>query len=203
MKTQLASGAARFAHLLGMGRLAAQAQDDDDEDKDKDKGGKKAEDDDSKDKDASAQDDDGEDDDDEDEDEDKDKEDKDDKGGKKAEDDDDTSKAMRSARQRERARCAAIFSTPAAAGRPDLAAHLAFNTGMSAPRAARLLEAAALPVKAVKGTRDTAAARLDERMAHVDIPNPGGADAVTHRPNVSAAAAAIIAANERRLGLTK
>lgn len=47
------------------------------------------------------------------------------------------------ARSRERARCAAIFATKAAAGRPDLAAHLAFNTSLPRSQAIGLLRTAA------------------------------------------------------------
>jgi hypothetical protein len=203
--TQLASGAARFAHLLGMGRLsAARAEDDDDDDDDdkkkKDKDARAEDDEEKKDASAKAEDDDADDD----EDEDKKKDDDDDKDSKKAQDDDETAKAMRTATRRERARCAAIFSTPAAASRPDLAAYLAFDTGMGAKTAVALLEATtAGSGRPARAAREDAAARLDERMARVQIPNPGAADAVTGQPAVSTMAARIIAANDRRLGLTK
>ncbi|GBQ23123.1 hypothetical protein AA12717_1399 [Gluconacetobacter sacchari DSM 12717] len=47
------------------------------------------------------------------------------------------------ARSRERARCAAIFRSKAAARRPDLAAHLAFNTRLPRNQAVDLLRASA------------------------------------------------------------
>lgn len=42
---------------------------------------------------------------------------------------------MKKGRRAERKRCAAIFGSKHAAGRPDMAAHLAFNTRMSAREA--------------------------------------------------------------------
>jgi hypothetical protein len=47
----------------------------------------------------------------------------------------------KAARGRERARCAAIFGSKAAGSRPDVAAHLAFNTSMSAREAIGMLGA--------------------------------------------------------------
>lgn len=119
----------RFAHLAGFGRALAE---DDKDQKDKD-AAKKAEDEEEE-KDTSAEDDDDErkePDSDEPEADDDDEDDK--KEGKQA-------KRIRAA---ERARCAAIFASPAAAGNVALAAELAFGTGMPAAQAVALLEAAA------------------------------------------------------------
>lgn len=58
-------------------------------------------------------------------------------------DDDDTKKekekAAKAARIAERARCEKIFSSKAATGRPDVAAHLAFKTDMAADDAISLM----------------------------------------------------------------
>ncbi len=135
-----------FAHLIGR---KAKATEDDDEKTRKAKG-RRAEDDDEDDENA-------ENDDPESEDQDDEKESK--KGkkakGKKAEDDDpdadddeddadaeddDDSDDVKKGRRAERKRAAAIFGSKYAAGRPDMAAHLAFNTNMSASEAISTLK---------------------------------------------------------------
>ena len=70
------------------------------------------------------------------------------------------------ARKRERARCAAIFASKHAATRPDLAAHLAFETGMGRKAACAMLRTAAAGSE--PGRRG-----LDGRMAAIDQPRPG------------------------------
>ncbi|GBQ52239.1 hypothetical protein ACM0P6_02865 [Komagataeibacter sucrofermentans] len=82
-----------------------------------------------------------------------------------AEDEDDEEKA--SARARERGRCAAIFSDPAAALNPVAAAELAFNTNMPRSAAINLLRvtASAMPQAPVQASAPSALNRLDERMA--------------------------------------
>lgn len=74
-----------------------------------------------------------------------------------AEDDDDN-KDVKKGRRAEQKRCARIFGSKAAAGRPDMAAHLAFNTRMSSSEAIGTLKAmgAVQPV--------TQRASLDSRM---------------------------------------
>jgi hypothetical protein len=59
------------------------------------------------------------------------------------EDDDDEAirKACRAGRSFERMRCAAIFAAKSAGARPDVAAHLAFTTKMSAKAAIALMDA--------------------------------------------------------------
>ena len=60
------------------------------------------------------------------------------------EDDEDEKDAKKKAvRMRERARCSAIFASPAAGVRPDLAAHFAFATNLSRRDAVATLEVAA------------------------------------------------------------
>lgn len=82
-----------------------------------------------------------------------------------AEDEDDEEKA--SARARERGRCAAIFSDPAAALNPVAAAELAFNTNMPRSAAINLLRvtASAMPQAPAQPSSPSAISRLDERMA--------------------------------------
>jgi len=82
-----------------------------------------------------------------------------------AEDEDDEEKA--SARARERGRCAAIFSDPAAALNPVAAAELAFNTNMPRSAAINLLRvtASAMPQAPAQATTPSPLGRLDERMA--------------------------------------
>lgn len=76
----------------------------------------------------------------------------------------------KAARQSERARCAAIFNCEAAGLRPDVAAHLAFTTDMSAADAISMLTTVATG-KAAK------AGGLASRMSTVNVPKVG-ADAV-------------------------
>lgn len=75
------------------------------------------------------------------------------KKSKRAEDPDDSDDeemkhAVRAARRAERARCAAIFADRAAASNPQLACHLAFQTGMSAADAIAAMRAVPVSVSA-------------------------------------------------------
>lgn len=72
----------------------------------------------------------------------------------------------KAARVSERARCAAIFASPAAGIRPDMAAHLAFSTDMSSSEAVKMLSAFASGAPAARKS-------LSSRMAAQTIPNPG------------------------------
>lgn len=73
--------------------------------------------------------------------------------------DEDPDKEMRgnspaaAARRRERARCAAIFGSKAAARNPVLAAKLAFNTSMSRTEALEVLEGSPAPASAAASDR--------------------------------------------------
>lgn len=74
-----------------------------------------------------------------------------------AEDDDEEMRgnsACAKARRRERARCAAIFASPAAANNPVLAANLAFQTSMSRKEALAVLES----TPGARGTNPTRSA---------------------------------------------
>jgi hypothetical protein len=209
--------ATNFAHLLRFGRgesaqpapvtalespLAAMAAEDDDDDDKDDKDDKKA---------RRAKSKEG--------DEDDDKDDKDDKKSKRArsksksaEDDDDEEQARaehddaistRAIRLQERARCAAIFATAAAARRPDMAAYFAFGTELSREAAIDALQAIVNgePVKPVAEAPPPARrASLTERMAQepryevapeVEKPAQTGPEAF---------AAAVIAADKKRRG---
>jgi hypothetical protein len=176
-RSALLGSASTFAHLLGRAPKARaeddrdeddkkpkdskKAADDSDEDDDKDKDAKssraedKKDDDDDKDKDAKSS---RADDDDEDmsaEEDDEDEDDKKDKGDAKAS----------AARRRERARCAAIFGTKAAGARPDVAAHLAFESNMGRRAACSLLKTLAAGQASVKG--------LSARMEGMQNVGPG------------------------------
>lgn len=58
------------------------------------------------------------------------------------EDEGEDDKQARAVRQKERERCAAIFASPAAAGRVEMAATLAFGTDLTAQQAIAVLETA-------------------------------------------------------------
>lgn len=130
------------------------------------------------------------------------------KGKANAEDDDDDASAAdeddkeKAARTRERARCAAIFGSKAAGSRPDLAAHLAFNTSMSASEAIGMLGAvAASAAPAVPATAAAPRQSLASRMLNVPAQNVGaGAAAAPAANSPQSAAAMIIAAGKARRG---
>lgn len=154
-----------FAHLIGLGKKARASEEDEDKKVRKAKGRTAEED---------ERDEDAEDDEDRENAEDQDDE-KQGRKAKKAEDDDDDddadaevdeedaedddeNKDVKKGRRAERKRCARIFGSKAAAGRPDMAAHLAFNTRMSSSEAISTLKA----MGAVQPP--TQRASLDSRM---------------------------------------
>ena len=154
-----AGGLTRFAHLIGQRPLKAEGDKPEDEEKRKDDA---AEDDDEKKddenkKDSDARADDGEDDD-------VDAEEGDDDEEPKKKDDD-----AKKARAAERARCAAIFAAPEAAGNVALAAQLAFETDMPSKQAIGILRAAGATAPRVRG--------LNDRMAGVKPIKVGSDDA--------------------------
>ncbi|HID8084456.1 hypothetical protein ACTVLM_14660 [Serratia marcescens] len=134
----------KFAHLLGLKKKASEEEDDDKEKSKKSKSRRAEE---ERDDEEDAEDDDDREDMEDDDDREPDAEDDDDdkEKGKKAksrraeEDDEDAeedeNRDVKKGRRAERKRCAAIFGSKHAAGRPDMAAHLAFNTRMSAREA--------------------------------------------------------------------
>ncbi|WP_337137393.1 hypothetical protein [Morganella morganii] len=158
-----------FAHLIGLGKKARASEEDEDKKVRKAKGRKAEEDerdedaeDDEDREDAEEQDDEkqgrkakkaGGDDDDPDAEDDEDAE-----GDDEDAEDDDENKDVKKGRRAERKRCARIFGSKAAAGRPDMAAHLAFNTRMSSSEAISTLKA----MGAVQPA--TQRASLDSRM---------------------------------------
>lgn len=158
-----------FAHLIGLGKKARASEEDEDKKVRKAKGRKAEEDerdedaeDDEDREDAEEQDDEkqgrkakkaGGDDDDPDAEDDEDAE-----GDDEDAEDDDENKDVKKGRRAERKRCARIFGSKAAAGRPDMAAHLAFNTRMSSSEAISTLKA----MGAVQPA--TQHASLDSRM---------------------------------------
>lgn len=134
----------KFAHLLGLKKKASEEEDDN---KEKSKKAKSRRAEEERDDEEDAEDDDDREDMEDDDDRESDAEDDDDdkEKGKKAkshhaeEDDEDAeedeNRDVKKGRRAERKRCAAIFGSKHAAGRPDMAAHLAFNTRMSAREA--------------------------------------------------------------------
>lgn len=158
----------QFAHLLGLKKKASE-EDDDDKEKGKKAKSRHAEEERDDKENAEEEDDrenmDDDDDSDPDAEEDDDKEkDKKAKSRRAEEDDadadeDDENRDVKKGRRAERKRCAAIFGSKHAAGRPDMAAHLAFNTRMSASEAIDTMATmgAVAPVKSAR-------ASLDERM---------------------------------------
>ncbi|MDB5853284.1 MAG: hypothetical protein JWR22_1325 [Herminiimonas sp.] len=194
MKLAKVLGALSYAHLLGIS--AAKVEDDEkkqradesdedyakrmedgDEKKEKDDDAKKAEEEEKK-KDDEAK---------------KAEEDKEKEKSKKAEESDDEEKD-KAARQSERARCAAIFACEAAGSRPDMAAHLAFNTDMTVDAATEMLKT--ISAGHVGKTRS-----LANRMAEVQTPNVGTeAGAAPAADSPQGVAARIVAAGKLRRG---
>lgn len=100
----------------------------------------------------------------------------------------------KAARTSERARCAAIFASPAAGIRPDMAAHLAFSTDMSKAEAIKMLTAFASGGPAPKKS-------LASRMAVHKTPNPGAnAGSVPTVSGPQAVAQQIMAAAKKARG---
>ncbi len=114
------------------------------------------------------------------------------------EDGDKNASGQQAAAPSERERCAAIFAAPAAAGRVQLAAHLAFNTDLTVEAACAALEAA--PIGATTPGASTgnplALAAMD---AH---PNPTvGASTDTGTMSDDEKAAAAVLASMAAVGL--
>lgn len=210
MRQTLMAGAASFAHLLGRGapKPAAAAAEDDDTKDEKDAKAKRLEDDDDGDADAEdekddpkAESDDPDDDGDDDKKDDaKAESDDDEKGDDKSDDDDMRKKGARSARLRERARCASIFSDAAAGKNPALAATLAFKTNMPRGQAIEVLRAGGLAIPAVAAAPRRAT--LDQRMAAVKTPvvGPDGAGASASADGAKTFADQVILAGKKRRG---
>ena len=119
----------------------------------------------------------------------------DDEGDDESDDTDMRKKGSKSARLRERARCAAIFGDAAAGKNPALAARLAFNTSLPRSQAiACLQDGSALTAAAPRR------ASLDERMARVAAPKVGASDPSPARPGGASLSDQIIAAGKRRRG---
>lgn len=169
-----------FAHLIGIGAARA---DDDQDDAGDDKDERKQRDDESDEDYAKRM-------------EELDKKEADDEDDDPDVEDEDESDKEKAARASERARCATIFGSKAAASRPDFAAHLAFETDMSAKQAVGMLSAfaAGAPVAAKPKS-------LGSRMADVKVPNVGAGAPAGTAPNAAQSAAdMIIAAGRARRG---
>lgn len=138
-----------FAHLLGLNiaAKASRAAEEEEEDQNAEEESENEEDDDKsskkskKAKKANEDDPDAEDDDPDAEDDEDDPDAEDDDDDPDAEEEEDENKDVKKGRKAERQRCAAIFSSKHAAGRPDLAATLAFTTRLTAKEAIRVMRA--------------------------------------------------------------
>ena len=113
--------------------------------------------------------------------------------------------AARAVRRRERARCAAIFSSEFAGKNPVAAAHLAFQTALPRSQAIGMLgalcasqQAAPAPAPAAPAARD----QLRDRMAAVEIPEVGASGGDAPATGVKGLADQIVAAGRKRRGET-
>lgn len=86
---------------------------------------------------------------------------------------DDENKDVKKGRKAERQRCAAIFSSKYAAGRPDLAATLAFTTRLSAKEAIRVMQTNGQAMTMTLVESSPKRKTLQERMASVKQPRIG------------------------------
>lgn len=178
---------AKFAHLVGLGAKRAQEDEEDtkklkraEEDEDKKESRRAEEDDEEKEAEDGTEDA-----------EDEPEEDKKSRKAKRAKAEDDKKEdAEARGRRLERARAQAIFASPAAGIRPDIAAHLAFQTCLPSGEAIALLAS----VAAAAPRRND----LFERMATVKSPNVGVEGAEPHESR--ALAAQILAAGKKARG---
>ncbi|ASD87095.1 hypothetical protein LB105_000838 [Salmonella enterica] len=183
-----------FAHLLG--RSARASEDDDEKESRKAKSGR-AEDDEKDEssaedeKDKSAEEDNeeknaGEGDDDNND---------DDENASEDDGDEKESPSVKKGRRAERARCAAIFACREASFRPDMAAHLAFNTSMSAREAVSLMK-----------TIGTQGARRGDSLASRMAGEPdyrAGQDSSRHQQGASSEMAGLLNAYNTIKGVKK
>ncbi|EAQ6361900.1 hypothetical protein F8606_21770 [Salmonella enterica] len=109
--------------------------------------------------------------------------------------DDQESPSVKKGRRAERARCAAIFACREASFRPDMAAHLAFNTSMSAREAVSLMK-----------TMGTQGVRRGDSLASRMAGEPdyrAGQDSSRHQQGASSAMAGLLNAYNTIKGVKK
>ncbi|PCQ37205.1 hypothetical protein [Providencia rettgeri] len=101
-----------------------------------------------------------------------------------AEDDEDN-KDVKKGRRAERKRCARIFGSKAAAARPDMAAHLAFNTNLSSSEAISTLKAMGSTPAPQSNRRSLDARMREEEQVRLgqdaQVAPEGSAEAVAQR----------------------
>ncbi len=121
-------------------------------------------------------------------------------GDDEADDKDEKDAKASAVRRRERARCAAIFASPAAASRPDFAAHLAFGTAMNRGAAIQMLEAAAAGHQDDERPQQRGGRSLGQRMSRAPAPNVGPNGGARPASGAAGFAAQMQAANKIRHG---
>ena len=184
-----------FAHLIGLGKKARASEEDEDKKVRKAKGRKAEEDE----RDEDAEDDEDREDAEEQDDEkqgrkakkakkaegdDDDPDAEDDEDAEGDDEDDDENKDVKKGRRAERKRCARIFGSKAAAGRPDMAAHLAFNTRMSSSEAISTLKAMGAVQPATQRTSLDSRMRAEQQVRispDAQAPAAGTAAALVHQ----------------------
>lgn len=169
-----------FAHLLGLNKSAkASRAEEEEEERDAEEEEENEEDDSGKSSKKGKKANDDKDDPDAEDDDDPDAEEDDDDPDAEDDDDDpdaeeDENKDVKKGRKAERQRCSAIFGSPHAAGRPDLAATLAFTTRLSAKEAIRVMRANGRTVTGtLMETTGPKRKTLQERMSTVKQPRVG------------------------------
>ncbi len=99
---------------------------------------------------------------------------------------DDDNKDVKKGRRAEQKRCAQIFGSKAAAGRPDMAAHLAFNTSLSASEAISTLKAMGATAPQSNGRSLDARMREEEQVRlgqDADVAPKGSAASIANKMN--------------------
>jgi hypothetical protein len=125
-------------------------------------------------------------------------EDSDEAANEAADDDDGAGESTKeqAARQRERKRISRIFEHPSAASRMDMAAHLAFETNMTAGAARNTLQ-----VSAKTPPQKTKPSSLGSRMSGVHVKNPGSGTALEKNDGKAKVAAGMLAVFQASRGI--
>ncbi|HAT1683157.1 TPA: hypothetical protein I8Y21_003881 [Klebsiella oxytoca] len=112
--------------------------------------------------------------------------------------DDKESPAVKKGRRAERARCATIFACREASYRPDMAAHLAFNTSMSAKEAVSLMKTMGARGGNGRGGGESLASRMAGEPDH-----RAGQDSRRHQQGADSAMTGLLNAYNTIKGVKK